>query len=164
MGRQAPADNVERRLRKRSRTDPGILLEVWATAYIVNRLVVRELDRVGIDPEGLAVLAIIRQQGAITPTMLASEIGYHLTTISDIVQRLEQGGRVKRRPNPEDGRSYLVSITARGETLLDRAGPAFQQALEALEEELDRPLEEIDDAVAALKDAAKRALHAPARM
>jgi DNA-binding MarR family transcriptional regulator len=143
--------------------DPGILLEIWATAYIVNQLVVRELDQVGVDPEGLAVLAVIRAQGPLTPTALAGEIGYRLTTISDIVQRLEQAGRVKRRPNPDDGRSYLVSTTARGEALLDRAAPAFRRALEAIEGELDRPVAEVDDAVAALKDAAKRALRTPER-
>ena len=152
MGRQAPAAR------------PGILLEIWATAFIVNRLVVRELDRLGIDPEGLAVLAMIRDQGPITPTTLAAEIGYRLTTISDIVQRLEQGGRVKRRPNPDDGRSYLVSTTARGDQLLERAAPAFERALAALEQDLDRPLPEIDAAVASLKRAAKSALRPPVKV
>lgn len=141
--------------------EPGILLEIWSTAYIVNQLVVRELDRVGVDPEGLAVLAVVREHGPLTPTALAGEVGYRLTTISDIVQRLEQAGRVKRRPNPGDGRSYLVSTTARGEALLDRAGPAFRRALEAIEGCLDRPLDEVADAVAALKQATRAALRAP---
>ena len=146
MGRQAPT------------AAPGILLEAWTTAFLVNQLVIRELDRVGVDPEGLAVLSVIHMQGPITPTGLAAEVGFRLTTISDIVQRLEQAGRVKRRPNPEDGRSYLVSTTVKGEQLLDRAGPAFRRALEALEAELDRPMNEVDEAVAALKTAVKRAL------
>lgn len=149
MGRQAP-----------TRT-PGILLEAWTTAFTVNRLVVRELDRVGVDPEGLAVLAVIRDHGPITPTALAAECGYRLTTISDIVQRLEQAGRVKRRPNPEDGRSYLVSTTPRGDALLEKAEPAFRRALDAIEAELDRPLADVDEAVAALKTAVKRVLRTP---
>lgn len=162
MGRHGPARRQElaapHGLRKRGPTQPGILLEIWATAYIVNQLVVRELDQVGVDPEGLAVLAVIREHGPITPTALAGEVGYRLTTISDILQRLEQAGRVKRRPNPEDGRSYLVSTTAKGDQLLTRAGPAFRHALDAIEVELDRPLGEIDEAVAALKQAARRVL------
>lgn len=159
VGRQAPAEGSgPSSSRQAGGTDPGILLEVWATAFIVNQLVVRELDRVGIDPEGLAVLAMIRERGPITPTALAAEVGYRLTTISDIVQRLEQAGRVKRKPNPLDGRSYLVSTSARGEQLLEKAGPAFERALAAIESELERPLAEIDEAVDALKEATKRAL------
>jgi DNA-binding MarR family transcriptional regulator len=159
VGRQAPAEGSgPSTTRSAGATTPGILLEVWATAFIVNQLVVRELDRVGIDPEGLAVLAMIRERGPITPTSLAAEVGYRLTTISDIVQRLEQAGRVKRKPNPLDGRSYLVSTTARGDQLLDKAGPAFERALEAIEGELDRPLADVDEAVDALKEATKRAL------
>ena len=159
MGRQVPAEGKPgSRPRRRGRGEPGILLEIWSTAYLVNQLVVRELDREGVDPEGLAVLAIVRRQGPITPTALASEIGYRLTTISDIVQRLEQAGRVKRRPNPLDGRSYLVSTTRSGDALLDRAAPAFRRALDAVESDLERPLAEIDAAVAALKRAARSAL------
>lgn len=158
VGRQAPTPRAggQRRVQR-----PGILLESWTTAFLVNQLVVRELDRVGVDPEGLAVLAVIRDQGPLTPTALAAEMGYRLTTISDIVQRLEQASRVKRRPNPEDGRSYLVSTTPKGDQLLSRAAPAFRRALAAIEDELDRPLAEIDVSVAALKDAVKRALRTP---
>ena len=158
VGGQAP---TPRRRRKPAAQAPGILLEAWTTGITVNQLVVRELEREGIEPEGLAFLAVIRQHGSITPTALAAECGFRLTTISDILQRLEQARLVVRRPNPEDKRSHLASTTRAGDELLDRAAPAFSRALGAIEAELDRPLSEIDDAVAALKAAVNRVLRTP---
>lgn len=127
----------------------------------VNQLVVRELEREGIDPEGLAVLCVIAMQGPITPTALAGEIGFRLTTISDIVQRLERAGRVKRRPNPDDRRSFFLTTSRAGDALLQRAAPAFRRGLDLIEQELDRPTEEIEAALDDLRSAVKRALSTP---
>ena len=37
------------------------------------------------------------------------------------MQRLEQQGFVSRRPNPQDGRGLLASLTERGREVMERA-------------------------------------------
>ena len=63
-----------------------------------------------------------------------------MTTLRDNIQRLVDRGLVRRRPNPADGRSYLVGVTARGEAITRAADPALLEAYLALEDRLSRPL------------------------
>ena len=43
---------------------------------------------------------------------------------------------MRRRPNPDDGRSYLVSLSEEGARLLAKARPAFRAYAEAVDERL----------------------------
>jgi DNA-binding MarR family transcriptional regulator len=45
----------------------------------------------------------------------------HPTSVTNIVQRLEQQGLVSRRPNPRDGRGALASLTEAGRDVMQRA-------------------------------------------
>jgi DNA-binding MarR family transcriptional regulator len=45
----------------------------------------------------------------------------HPTSVTNIVQRLEQQGFVARRPNPRDGRGALASLTPAGREVMERA-------------------------------------------
>ena len=65
-------------------------------------------------PDGYAVLSAIGAFGPLTLTELASMLGMPLTTASDVVRRLEGRGAARRRPNPADGRSQLLELTAGG--------------------------------------------------
>ncbi|MEJ2121396.1 MAG: MarR family transcriptional regulator [Alphaproteobacteria bacterium] len=53
----------------------------------------------------------------------------HVTTT---VGRLVAAGLLAKKPNPEDGRGVLVSLTAEGEAALDRLAPFQQQVNDAL--------------------------------
>ncbi|HEV8098458.1 MAG TPA: hypothetical protein VGP56_04885, partial [Gaiellaceae bacterium] len=61
-----------------------------------------------------------------------------LSTVLFRVGRLEKRGHVERGPNPDDRRSYLVSLNAKGEQLLKQARPRFRAFAEAVEERLGR--------------------------
>jgi DNA-binding MarR family transcriptional regulator len=77
------------------------------------------------------------------------------------IGRLERRGHVDRIPNPDDGRSYLVSLSEEGQRLLGTARPAFRDYAEAVEarlgpervEALRAALEELRRAVAEELDA-----------
>jgi DNA-binding MarR family transcriptional regulator len=45
----------------------------------------------------------------------------HPTSVTNIVQRLEQQGFVARRANPRDGRGALASLTDAGREVMERA-------------------------------------------
>jgi MarR family transcriptional regulator, organic hydroperoxide resistance regulator len=50
---------------------------------------------------------------------------------SKVVDKVQAGGWCRRLPNPNDGRSSLIELTASGEGLLAAATVTFDQALEA---------------------------------
>jgi DNA-binding MarR family transcriptional regulator len=45
-------------------------------------------------------------------------------TVSRAVRRLESLGHVKRSPNPEDARSYVLTITSKGTRLFQKILPS----------------------------------------
>jgi DNA-binding MarR family transcriptional regulator len=101
------------------------------------QLVERELAADGVSSDGYASLSLIGVRGSIRLTELAEELGMPLTTASDAVRRLESRGLVRRRPNPDDGRSFLFELSARGDREWRRGWGALQRVNERLEREVD---------------------------
>jgi DNA-binding MarR family transcriptional regulator len=101
------------------------------------QLVDRELAADGVASDGYAALSLVGVRGSLRLTELADELGMPLTTASDVIRRLEQRGHVRRRPNPDDGRSFLFELTARGDREWRRGWGALQRINERLGQELD---------------------------
>jgi DNA-binding MarR family transcriptional regulator len=102
------------------------------------QLVERELAADGVEASLYASLSLIGARGEMRLTELAEELGMPLTTASDAVRRLESRGSVRRRANPEDGRSFLFGLTARGDREWRRGWGALQRIDEALAQHVDR--------------------------
>jgi DNA-binding MarR family transcriptional regulator len=63
-----------------------------------------------------------------TPTRLAQRLGHTTGGMTKILRRLETRGLVDRRIDPDDARGFLIELTARGRTTLERALRAFALA------------------------------------
>ena len=109
------------------------------------QLVDRELKRDGVDTNHYAALSTIGAFGPLPLTELAGELGMPLTTASDVVKRLEAAGQVRRRRNPDDGRSILLELTAGGDREWRRGWPALARINESLARHLD--VEEMREAL-----------------
>jgi DNA-binding MarR family transcriptional regulator len=88
---------------------------------LVARLV-RQMRRNAAD-QGLtitlrATLATIEREGPMTPSELAAYEGISAPSVTRIVKRLIDEGVIKRRPDPQDGRGYLISLTPKGAAVL----------------------------------------------
>jgi DNA-binding MarR family transcriptional regulator len=101
------------------------------------QLVERELAADGVAADDYGVLSLIGARGPVRLTELAAELGMPLTTASDIARRLETRKRVRRRPNPEDGRSSLFELTASGDREWHRGWGALQRIDAMLRRNLD---------------------------
>ncbi len=118
------------------------------------QLVQRELAADAVEDDGYAMLSLIGVRAPVRLTELAFDLGLPLTTASDVVRRLESRGDVRRRPNPDDGRSSLFELTGSGTETWQRGFGALRRINAALERELDdarrvgRALEELDAAFA----------------
>jgi DNA-binding MarR family transcriptional regulator len=103
----------------------------------------RHLDRArrsafaahGLEPWEFDVLAALRRQGP--PYELSPGALLHTTlvtsgTMTNRLDRLEQAGLVRRRPDPEDKRRVRVTLTPAGQSRADDALAALLAAEQAL--------------------------------
>jgi DNA-binding MarR family transcriptional regulator len=115
----------------------SLLLLLVAANQRMTRLVEQELAVDGVDHRHYATLSMIGAFGPLRLTEVALELGVPLTTASDIVRRLENQGLVRRRQNPEDGRSFLFELSARGDREWRRGWGALIRINERLAAEID---------------------------
>jgi DNA-binding MarR family transcriptional regulator len=94
------------------------------------------MDELGLTPTQFSALIKIRDEGSVSQGQLGRLTSMDPTNILGVVQRLTQRGLVSRRPDPDDARSTLLSLTSDGEDLL---ALAVGRAREATERTL-RPL------------------------
>ncbi|MBV9717601.1 MAG: MarR family transcriptional regulator [Solirubrobacterales bacterium] len=81
--------------------------------------------RYGLRGPDFAVIATLVRLAAETVTQrrLASELGLSAGTVSLRIDRLVQRALAERRPDPDDGRGTLVSLTDRGRELFEACAP-----------------------------------------
>jgi len=89
-----------------------------------------------LSPSLTAALATVERHGPLTPSELATRERVQRPTVTRLVFRLEEAGLVARAPDPADGRSALISVTAEGRALLatgrTRKDAFLSERLEAL--------------------------------
>jgi DNA-binding MarR family transcriptional regulator len=81
-----------------------------------------------------------------------------LTTLADAVRRLDARGEIERLPNPEDGRSHLLTLSAAGDARRKAAHPGIVGSVEDVRKHLARPLEEVEAAMADVHRALQKAV------
>lgn len=77
-----------------------------------NRLVTAGYTDLG--PAAARSLMPIAEEGFISLSTLASELGLHKATVTSLANRLEKGGYVSRRTDESDGRVSYLELTERG--------------------------------------------------
>jgi DNA-binding MarR family transcriptional regulator len=74
----------------------------------------------GLTPTSTAALATIERHGPLTPSELAEIERVKRPTVTRTLGCLEREGLVERTPDPDDGRSSLVSLNGAGRERLRR--------------------------------------------
>jgi DNA-binding MarR family transcriptional regulator len=138
--------------------EADLLQELYTTGTLVALLVDEELARLGLPNQLFAFLGWVTRLQPVTPGTLVAETGLPPTTVRDYVRRLVERGDLRKSPNPDDGRSYRLVLTAQGQEVADRGWAAVVAAYERLAQRLDRPAEEHLVAARELRTAARDAL------
>lgn len=111
----------------------------WAMSAVTNIMRVQQILQAAVDealrPHGLTfaryealVLLSFSQRGSLPMRMMGERLQLHPTSITNIVDRLEADGLVRRLRHPSDRRTTLVEITDAGK---DRLGPATDAVMAA---------------------------------
>ena len=74
----------------------------------------------GLTPTQYSVLGLIRSRGPLGLAELTELEGVNPTMLSRIVRKLDDGGLIRKRPDPSDLRAVRVEITPEGITVQER--------------------------------------------
>jgi DNA-binding MarR family transcriptional regulator len=137
---------------------PGLFLQPFVVSQLSGALIVQVVEGSEVTAPEYALTSWLAVQGRATPSQLADDLGLAPTTLSAMIDRLVQKGQIRRVPHPDDGRSYLLELTARGQKTNSRNSRRLERVLGDLRGELDGDPEEILEAMRRLETALRRVL------
>jgi DNA-binding MarR family transcriptional regulator len=142
-------------MRNRSivKLQPGLFLQPFVVSQLVGTVLEDVVGGSGISSPEFAVTSTINILVSVTPTELARTLGMAPTTLSATIERLVRKGQVRRKPNPDDGRSYVLELTARGKATNARIGVRFEKAIGAVRTNLTGDPADVLAAMRLLEDA-----------
>jgi DNA-binding MarR family transcriptional regulator len=146
---------------KRESRGRNVLLRLFILGQLADDLLGRAMVDLNLNPNDFAVQSAIRAFQPVTPTRLSALLGMPPTTLSSYLRRLEARRQIRRRPNPEDGRSSLLEVTKAGERNVVAAFPALRGSIARVHEQLDYSPQELDIALDRLEDALRTVLSRP---
>jgi DNA-binding MarR family transcriptional regulator len=93
----------------------------------------------GLSGPQVWALTILESEPGLSHGELAERLFAHRSTVSGIVDRLEQRGVVTRTTDPDDRRGVRLALTPRGKAVLKRSPPPVQLGLRRALERLPSP-------------------------
>jgi DNA-binding MarR family transcriptional regulator len=100
--------------RRRPRSDPPVCQSVHGAYHALTRRIGVVARDHGLDPsEALVLQALLRDPGC-APAVLRHGLGFHRSTLSSILGRLERSGLIKRNADASDGRRLELALTPAG--------------------------------------------------
>jgi DNA-binding MarR family transcriptional regulator len=108
-GEPRPGVSAERR-----RLENDFLLVMRRAGSIMQLLGQASADRIGINATDLNCLNIVALTGRMTAGELARKTGLSTASITGVLDRLEEGGFVRRVRDPHDRRRVIVELAGRG--------------------------------------------------
>ena len=89
----------------------GPFLLASALGQQLGNLLQQAMADAPLTPGEFAVYSALRLMQPTTPTQLATALGMKATTLSSALVRMSKSGHLKRRRNPADGRSVILTLT-----------------------------------------------------
>ena len=108
---------------------PGWLEFTLSRASLRAKEIFEEaLEPLNIRSKHYAVMALLRENGAMGQQVAGDRLGIDRTTMVSLIDDLEKLRLAERRLNTGDRRSYLIRLTSKGEVSLLRADAAVSSA------------------------------------
>jgi DNA-binding MarR family transcriptional regulator len=118
------------------------LLALQRATHVTLHALSRELAGLGLTAAEINALANLADGRARTVSELGAATGSRPTTVTSVLDRLEQHGHITRGPRPGDRRAVLIELTGTGR----QAAATVRQTLAGLEQ---RALADLDPAALA---------------
>ncbi|MCP2259877.1 DNA-binding transcriptional regulator, MarR family [Streptoalloteichus tenebrarius] len=160
--RPLPFDPIARATRLWSERigGPAGTMAAVTSVMRVQQIVLSAVDQV-LRPLGLTfaryealVLLVFSQRGSLPMRVMGERLQLHPTSVTNIVDRLEGDGLVRRLPHPTDRRTTLVEITDSGRDLMKRATEAVMEVNFGLPGLTERQTDQLTELLARVRRAA----------
>lgn len=115
----------------------GPFLLLFALAQQQSSLLHHAMADRPLQPAEFAVYSALRLSQPTTPTLLAATLGMKATTLSSMLVRMAKNGHLKRRRNPADGRSVVLSLSPAGIRATEESFTSFSVAIESFRRHLE---------------------------
>ncbi|AXE23040.1 MarR family transcriptional regulator [Streptomyces globosus] len=109
------------------RWGPAPAMAAITSVMRAHQILLGEVDAV-VKPYGLTfaryealVLLTFSKAGELPMSKIGERLMVHPTSVTNTVDRLVRSGLVAKRPNPNDGRGTLASITEKGREVVEAA-------------------------------------------
>lgn len=133
------------------RLDNQLCFALYGAANRMTRLYRPILDALGLTyPQYLAML-VLWEQSPRTVGALGDALDLDSSTLTPLLKRLEAGGLVERRRDPDDERRVIVALTDKGQALREQAASVPEKLFCAL----NMPLAELTTLRERLKTVAR---------
>ncbi len=126
--------------------------ELASDLVVYAARLIRAVRRESQLPAGIRILSVIDQYGALGVSALAVADRSSQPTMTAAVNQLVSDGLVAKRPNPDDARGSLVSLTAAGSRELARVRKANGDLVAERVGRTNHSPEDLATAVAVLRD------------
>jgi DNA-binding MarR family transcriptional regulator len=128
----------------------GVIGRISRASRYIEQFLQKNFARFGLNGGEFDVLATLRRNGApyqLTPTALFKSMMLSSGAMTNRLDRLEKAEYIERKPDPNDRRGALVTLTDRGLELIDLAVAAHitheQQLLSSLTSEEQKLLADL---------------------
>lgn len=117
--------------------DKSIGSATFRVSKKITRIVNHFLNPYQITTEQWSVLRTLHENNRISQKELALKTDKDQATLTKILDLLEKNQFVKRKPNPEDRRSYLIATTEKGQELVIKLKPLLEQRFSSIVEGIE---------------------------
>jgi DNA-binding MarR family transcriptional regulator len=115
----------------------SIGFQISNTGRKLSQLLSLQFQPFGLTSEQWSVLHSLCEEEGVTQRMLSIRTEKDPTNVTRILDQLERKGLVRREPNREDRRSFLLTATEQGRKLAAELEPIERQLVEALLEGIE---------------------------
>lgn len=92
---------------------------------------------VRVDRAGYLAMRVLQDLGPVSTNVLAQALHLDASTVTRQIAPLERGGLIERRPDPADGRSSSIALTAEGRRCMSDVKQERLRCIEALVSDWD---------------------------
>ena len=104
-----------------------LIAQLHKATHQVGLYIHRELSGIAISQAEAHVLSFLSAHGPCSIADVHHSFGHRRSTLTSILNRLEDRGLVAREIHPEDRRSYLLRLTPDGKPLASKARRTLEQ-------------------------------------